>query len=73
LEHANVGGCGQVGLEMGLVEFEESHHVANRIDTVLQFFVVKTIDVKLLVAPVDFENRLEAREEMFALREGFVN
>jgi len=60
LEKPNVGAGGEVALEVLLVELEQFHHVAQTFDLVLQALVDHDVDVELLVAPVDFQNRLEA-------------
>lgn len=50
-------------MEVLLVELEQFHHVAQTFDLVLQALVDHDVDVELLVAPVDFEYRLEASQE----------
>jgi len=67
LEHTNVSSGRQVGLEVCLVEFKKLHHKADGVDGVLKLLISQAVDVKLLVAPVNFQNGLETFQENVCL------
>ena len=52
---------------MLLVELEQFHHVNKVIDSVLEAFIHKNVNVELLVAPVDLKDWLEALQEVLSL------
>lgn len=67
LKHANVSARWQIRLEVGLIEFEKTHYVTNRIHGGFKLFVGQTVDVKLFVAPVYFKDWLETPQEITRL------
>jgi hypothetical protein len=56
-----------------LVELEQLHHVRQALYRVLEMLVHQHLNVELLVTPIDFQDGLEAGQEVVGLFVGAVN
>ena len=67
VDETDVGSSWKLSLEVLLVVLEQVQGVLERLNRVDKVNINKNIDVKLLVAPVDFEQILETGHEALSL------